>query len=463
MALKCALWFDTSDFINPESEEALAYVLDMLDDLGIRASFKMVGEKVRNLKEHGREDLLTRLARHDLGYHTDVHSFHPTMTQYCEPLAFNAGVAEFERREKKGIEDTREILGKRLVGYGQPGCSWTPDVCPVLKKYGIDVYLDDHFILDVSGQPFSYGGMLNCNTLHRIMRCWPDHENPVEEALAEFDRLAAEEHSLGDVPEETKLFSIFYHPCEFINRDHFWDLDNCPDGKNLCYDEEGNFTGYIKTPLTTFERMRERIDTVREFLQAIMERGVTFVTMEELPEMVCRRNREITREDVKGIAETILSTATVNFVEIDGEFVSPVEIFGLLRQALCGCPLKPVFAYGPQTRCCPSLTSPVHRTDVMAAMELFDTVLGYPQLLSAYAVGENTLSAGELCYAAAYFLLHKDAQECEVKAVTCATEQYVMGSGDWSGYWLFPPHFPVPNTYEKTRLQCWTLKPVRLV
>ena len=463
MALKCALWFDTSDFINPESEEALAYVLDMLDDLGIRASFKMVGEKVRNLKERGREDILTRLARHDMGYHTDLHSFHPTMTQYCESLSFREGAAEFERQESRGIHDSREILGRRLTGYGQPGCSWTPDVCPVLKKHGIDIYLDDHFILNVDGQAFSYGGMLNFNTLYRIMRCWPDHENPVQEALEEFDRLAAEEHPLGDGLEQIKLFSIFYHPCEFINKDHFWDLDNCPGGKNLCYDDEGNFTGYIKTPMTTFERMRERIDTVREFLQEIMKRGVSFVTMEELPDMVYHRSRQLTVEDVKGIAETILATQSVDFAEIDGEFVSPVEIFALLRQALCGHPLKPIFAYGPETRCKPHIVSPIRRVDVIESMKQYDTVLGYPQLFSAYAVGENTLSAGELCCAAAYFLLNEGAETCEVKPTACATERYVVGNDDWSGYWLFPPHFPVPNTYEKTRLQCWTLKPIRLI
>lgn len=458
--LKCALWFDTSDFINEESEEALAYVLDMLDDLGIRVSFKMVGEKVRNLRDHGRDDLLKRLALHDLGYHTDLHSFHPTVTEYCETLSFSEGAEEFERREGLGLRDTREILGRRLTGYGQPGEAWAPDVCPALRKQGVDVCLDTHFILNVEGQPFSYGGMLNLNTLYRTMRCEYEQPNGLLDAIEQFDRWAAEDHPLGDRPETTKLFSIYYHPCEFVNRDHFWDLDNCPRGLNLSHDAAGKFIGYIKTPLVSFERMRERIDVVREFLRHLIARGVDFVTMEELPELVCRRTRAICEQDVRALAESIVTQQTITFAEVDGEYLSPAEIFVLLKQTLSQTPLKPQLMYGPEIRCESRILSPVRREDVIAAMNGYDTVLGYPQLLSSYVVGDNVLSPADLCYAAAYFVLHDD-ETCEVRPTVCAAEQYVVGDSDWSGHWLFPSPFRVDNTYEKTRLQCWTLKPVR--
>ena len=460
MSIKVALWFDTSDFINPESEEALAYVLDMLEDLGIRASFKLVGEKVRVLKRNGRDDLLKRLALHDLGYHTDLHSFHPTVTEFCEPLSFSEGAAEFEKREIPGLADVRDILGRRLNGCGQPGEAWAPDVCPALLKQGVDVCLDTHDILRLDGQPFYYGGMLNLNSITRIVRCEYDRENGLQDAIREFDKLAETEYPLGNREETVKLFSVFYHPCEFVNQDHFWDLDNCPAGENRSHDQNGKFIGYLKTPLVGFDRMRERIDTVKVYLSHMLSCGAEFVTMEELPLMVYRRNRAVTLEDVRQISREIVDAASISFAEAGGEFLSPGEIFILLRQALFGEPLKPYLIYGPETRLQSQANVRICREDLKGAMRQFDTVLGYPQLCSAYKVGEQLLSPAEMCYAAAYFLLH-EVEVCTVPPVKCIAEQYVAGDPDWSGHWLFPPQFRVDNTYEKTRLQCWTLKPVR--
>ena len=97
--IKVMLWYDVEDFITPEADDALLALIDMMDSLGIRGSFKIVGEKIRVLKERGRTDILRKLSGHEICYHTDGHSIHPTQTEYLHNKGFGEGAAEFERRE----------------------------------------------------------------------------------------------------------------------------------------------------------------------------------------------------------------------------------------------------------------------------------------------------------------------------------------------------------------------------
>ncbi|NLM79401.1 MAG: hypothetical protein GX173_15200 [Ruminococcaceae bacterium] len=76
----------------------------------MRGTFKLVGEKIRVLEERGRQDILEALKQQGIGYHTDLHSQHPTVSEYCEPLGFSDGAALFEQREVRGLEDLRRIL-----------------------------------------------------------------------------------------------------------------------------------------------------------------------------------------------------------------------------------------------------------------------------------------------------------------------------------------------------------------
>lgn len=94
------LWYDVEDFITPESDEALAELLKMMDSLGVKSTLKLVTEKARVLKQRGREDIFRWMARHEIGYHTEKHSVHPVTTEYLDGMRFAAGAKEFELREK---------------------------------------------------------------------------------------------------------------------------------------------------------------------------------------------------------------------------------------------------------------------------------------------------------------------------------------------------------------------------
>ena len=71
------LWFDTEDYLLPADDDAAKRLADMLYERGIRATFKVVGEKARVLEKRGRRDVIDALKKHDIGYHSNFHSVHP--------------------------------------------------------------------------------------------------------------------------------------------------------------------------------------------------------------------------------------------------------------------------------------------------------------------------------------------------------------------------------------------------
>src|SRR5215475_2630269 len=154
------LWFDTEDYIEPKADDAALRIANDLTAEGVRATFKVVGEKARVLEARGRHDVVAALSRHAIGYHSNWHSVHPTPAEYLLHLGYLEGAEEFERREGPGVADVKRVFGKQPVCYGQPGNSWGPQSNLALRKLGIPVYLDEGDQVGVNEQPFWYGGLL---------------------------------------------------------------------------------------------------------------------------------------------------------------------------------------------------------------------------------------------------------------------------------------------------------------
>ena len=80
------LWFDTEDYIEPAADDAALRLATDLDKLGVRATFKVVGEKARVLESRGRTDVIRALTHHDIGYHSNFHSIQPAPALYSRDL-----------------------------------------------------------------------------------------------------------------------------------------------------------------------------------------------------------------------------------------------------------------------------------------------------------------------------------------------------------------------------------------
>src|SRR5882762_2546098 len=155
------LWFDTEDYIDPIADDAALRIAQDLDHLGVRATFKVVGEKARTLEARGRRDVIRALSLHDIGYHAENHSIAPAPSVYLRDLDWLDGAAEFARREGRGVTDIRRIFGVTPSCYGQPGSSWGPQSDRALLRLGIPVYLDEGTQVGLDDQPFWFAGMLH--------------------------------------------------------------------------------------------------------------------------------------------------------------------------------------------------------------------------------------------------------------------------------------------------------------
>src|SRR5216110_879844 len=132
------LWFDTEDYILPASDDAALRLADWLTGEGIRATFKVVGEKARTLERRGRTDVIAALKKHEIGYHSNYHSFQPSPAMYLSQLGWDDGVAEFDRRERPGYDDVKRVFGSAPSCYGQPGSSWGPQAFGAMKNWGME-------------------------------------------------------------------------------------------------------------------------------------------------------------------------------------------------------------------------------------------------------------------------------------------------------------------------------------
>lgn len=277
--VRVILWFDTEDYLLPADDDATLRLARLLSDRGIRATFKLVGEKARVLEARKRTDVIAALGKHDIGYHSDFHSVHPTPAEYLSECGWLDGVDEFVRREADGAASVRRIFGvPTLSCYGQPGSSWAPQTFAALPRLGIapggvPCYVDSGSHVGLGGVPFWFAGTLTIYRYNPNETRMDLHDPGAEEAGKEaFQAIHARLAARGG-----GLISIYYHPCEWVHR-QFWDGVNFARGANPPREE------WKVPPQRTAEETEAafaRFERYLDFQRA--QPGVEFVTASDLP------------------------------------------------------------------------------------------------------------------------------------------------------------------------------------
>src|SRR5262245_47898748 len=319
------LWFDTEDYILPASDDAALKVADWLTKEGIKATFKVVGEKARTLERRGRQDVIDALKKHEIGYHSNYHSVQPTPAQYLAPLGWDEGVAEFDRREKPGYDDVKRIFGQAPSCYGQPGSSWGPQSYGAMRKWGVPVYLDAGSHVKLDGKPHYYGGILTLYNLTYTLRTNLDGEKSLKQAE---DRFAEARKKL--LADGGGIVSIYYHPCEFVHR-QFWDGANFAKGANPPPEK-------WKLPeAKTEEESRIAYETFFNYIQFIKRfADVKFITAREAAEIYDDKSigHRFTHKEIKEIASNLVkeigSSNGIGPIESSMPF-APSEVLALLN------------------------------------------------------------------------------------------------------------------------------------
>jgi hypothetical protein len=314
------LWFDTEDYILPASDDAAKRIAEILTRQGIRATFKVVGEKARTLEARGRKDVIEALKKHEIGYHSNYHSFQPSPAMYLADLGWDEGVAEFDRRERPGYNDVTRIFGMPPSCYGQPGSSWAPQSYGAMKQWKMQVYLDAGRHVNLDDRPCYYCGILNLYKLEFLMRA--DLNKPGD--------LPATEQKFIQACEKLKaegggVVSVMYHPCEFVHKE-FWDGVNFRNGANP--PREKWKLPRIKTVEDSESAYRVFDEFVR-FMKRFAE--VRFITASEATELYRDnfRGRRFSTVEIEAIARAV--TENVSIYQTRGGALSAAEIFALLN------------------------------------------------------------------------------------------------------------------------------------
>jgi peptidoglycan/xylan/chitin deacetylase (PgdA/CDA1 family) len=472
------LWFDTEDYILPQSDDAAKRVAEILSREGVRATFKVVGEKGRTLERRGRRDVIEALAQHEIGYHANTHSQHPTVAEYESKLDWEEGAAEFTRRERPGFEDLRRIFGKAPTCYGQPGSSWAPQAFPALKSWGVRVYLDDGLQVGLEGKPFWYGGLLNIFNIKAGSDLRPNGNwSNLDQAKASFKATYAQLSPSGGV------VSIYFHPCEFIHRE-FWDAFNFAKGANPPREE------WQQPPMKS-PREIERDFSYLEGLVHYMKSFplVRFITASEalgvMPDNA--QDHKFSGSEIGEIAGQV--TSEVSFQVHPDYALAASEVFELLNEFVArgvrkkqaadpktGGPRypEPLALHG--TPYGPALPSSELASNVNVSWSQFSrTVLDVAGFLEKDGQIPNVVWLGSTPVPPESYLValaqitrtmlatNSLPDSTTLRPAHLAAARYVADDSPRLWHWIiFPENFDAPQLMTLAKLQAWTLKPAML-
>ncbi len=437
------LWFDTEDYVEPAADDAVLHIARDLTGLGVRATFKVVGEKARVLEQRGRWDVVRALALHEIGYHSNFHSIPPAPSVYLRDLGFVEGAAEFERRESAGALDVQRIFGVRPSCYGQPGSSWAPQSNPALRRMGIGVYLDEGTQVGLDNQPFWYGGLLHIFNMGRFtMRAPLDGARTMESSYQRFDRAAGELAARGG-----GVISIYYHPTEFVTTE-FWDAVNFAKGADR---ERADW----QRPRRRTEAESERCFGILHDYVAHMKgvEGVRFATAREMLQLYGSPTPAAV--DRARVAEHMVKGQTFLLTERDSLSAADMML------ALLGMDAQVVD--GPATRIASTLKGDTISRVALerAKADAVSFIRANGRLPAVVWIGSEKLSVGD--FAATLAGYDGSSGSVGVRRASLEFEKYFSSDAKGSFSWpIHPEGFSAPELLELGRLQGWTIKPARL-
>jgi hypothetical protein len=458
------LWFDTEDYILPPSDDAAKRLATFLTDQGIRATFKLVGEKARTLERRHRTDVIAALQKHAIGYHANTHSQHPTPAEYEALLDWEGGAAEFTRRERPGFDDVQRIFGQKPCCYGQPGSSWAPQSFPALASWGVSLYLDEAEHVGLNGQPFYYGGLLNIFNTKAGQELRPNEAwNNLEESKVKFRQFYEQTRHNGG-----GLISIYFHPCEFIHS-QFWDL-NFAAGANPAREQ---WQIYPLRPPESQERAFSWFEQLIRYMKAFPQ--VQFITGPEAVLLYADGAREhrFSSKEVAEIAGRVESE--VNFQDNGSYTLSPAEVMTLIAEHMVlqrsgdATVALPSSVYGPSL---PSarLTKSVEVSWSQfesSVQDLHNFIQRNQQIPNAVWLGSTPVSPEAFLVAMARIAKKGTAkgqapEMVKIEPARLATEKYIAADSPNLWSWpIFPPGFHSEHLMGLARLQAWTLKPAK--
>ncbi len=448
------LSFDTEDF-ESDTDDAILFWANTLRKYGLKGCFCIVGEKARTLIRRGRRDIVEALSSHEIDYHSNYHSVHPTHVEVLEGCGWNDGVEKILSMEASGLLDVETIFNSRPVAYCKPGSSWGPQSAWAMRVLGMPVFCDAPFEFSM-GKPMWYCGQLLIR-YHMSFDEFFDSKNRTDEMIQKLSSLCSEV--------QDGCIVVYTHPCRLLTTR--W-TENFRHGKN--------------TPRERWEeaprRSRGQVESLKRDFEAFIShiasrRDIKVITYSELYEMYREDPLWLSPEQLVGIAEA--SSREVNYQTIGATSLSPAEILWAIAEALVRIdrdgestrPIPVLHPLGPTTRPRRSRACYANLRDVLDAAERCrDQILLEGAVPSSIVIGSRKVGPGSCLRALSGLLVDLSSGRRprrirlpEDQPPKIAEEDFFKSLTFKDSWSILPPGFEGRNVVEMARRQAWTAKP----
>lgn len=453
------LAFDTEDFVTPQSDDALAFLVSELNRCYIPGCFALVGDKARALVERGRRDIIEALADHEIDYHSNDHHFFPPLATTIEPMDWEQGAAWVLAHEARGVGDIENILGVAPVVWAKTDSQWTTQSLYAFEALGMTGYASRHFARD-DLRPYWYMNMLSLPYAAMLDHLIVDEGTPrqlLKRAVAEFEPLAEKAGDDGVIVYGT-------HPCMWVCQT-FYDLHNIkrrgqPPAKRK----------WRPAPLLDEQRIQRNREFFTMFLGFLRGRGCRTDTYghvigrridDRMPWLPQKQLATLARRVRRRLASTAVGGRSYSCAEILGALgwaLARFEEGGLSGRIPIRSPLGPIET--PRV-----MTEPLNvcsRAVVGAASKASAYIGEHGRLPSGIDVGGHHFPPAQLLRAAAeaYLSILDTGKACGATLTPgpdCPEDAELLEGASISSHAL-PKDYRPERLLEQGRLQSWTLR-----
>jgi hypothetical protein len=458
------LCFDVEDYTSPGEvgmDDIPKWLSEIMTEEGVTGSFFVIGEKARMMERRGRSDVISAMARHDIGSHTNHGSIHPTVTELLEKAGWQEGVELMAVNESAGIDELGRIFGQRPVNLARHGGSYGPQLVAALGEMGAG------YVYSPISLP-GHNAVWFCNTLNfhgeGDFGFFDDayyRDELFDPMLEALDSLIPA--SISDI-DVVPFFGC--HPSK-VRSIQFWDF-NYYKGANP---EPGEWQTPELRPLESMETARKNFRRLIRYLAG--REDIELTTFREMSKRFSFQREEITPDELEKIAGRIQEEHKI----IIDDHYSPAEIFYALTVAISnqdtGNPLPSAIQIerplGP-------LEMPLEKPEVRQlpweavtelALDSKKYMVDTGHLPATLSYQGQLIGTGSLLALFSDFFLHMKAMNMKESLEVSPMEpfpsyheqQIIQEVASCKTWPVHREDLDMALIIEATRLQMWTLKP----
>ena len=466
------LVFDVEDvYYPPETgiDDIPGWLAEIMTEEGVRGTFFVMGEKAESMRQRGRQDVLDRMAQHDIGSHQPGNRY-PFMPQIVEGKGWQDGIDAIRPHEDWVQDQLRQAFGKDPVAFSRHNAYFAPQHVALGGERGLPyAYLVSQ--IPGSNQPAWYAGAVTLPLDASALTAGLDRTYSCDAVFE--PRFEAVKAAAQDCVERGDEFAIVFacHPVQ-VMAGGWLESHTLTTGRSRTPEELG-----WRHPVKSKEEEAVAKVNFRRLCRYLTEHpDLEVIGIEEAGRLFSGQPEQIPREALRQYADDILRDDSVPFHST----FSPAEMLCALADSLIHADdagdLPAVVSrrdvLGPTERpvVAQEMNTVEHRELVAACRQAIAHIEAQGILPANVNAGAGRLGVGQLLrLAATSYATLADGEQCGAATVPKGPRYPAVAHDfdDWirrhiADHWALPLDFSCEAMAEHARLQTWSMKPAWL-